>query len=109
MKKIWIMAGESSGDMYGAELSRELRRIAADRGETVEFSGMGGAAMIAAGIPVNDSEKKELCDFWFPGVVTEGNVIVGLTASGEDHKKARRIREQITEMLAETSPEGADA
>lgn len=52
MKKIWIMAGESSGDMYGAELSRELRRIAADRGETVEFSGMGGAAMIAAGIPV---------------------------------------------------------
>lgn len=52
MKKIWIVAGESSGDMYGAGLARELRRIAADRGETLELSGMGGAAMIAAGVPV---------------------------------------------------------
>lgn len=52
MKKIWIMAGESSGDMYGAALAAELRALAAANGETVEFSGMGGAAMIKAGIPV---------------------------------------------------------
>lgn len=52
MKKIWIMAGESSGDMYGAALAAELRTLAAANGETVEFSGMGGAAMIKAGIPV---------------------------------------------------------
>ena len=51
-KKIWIFAGESSGDMYGAQLGNELRRIAASRGEEVELSGMGGKAMIAAGIPV---------------------------------------------------------
>ncbi|MCI5779130.1 MAG: lipid-A-disaccharide synthase [Lentisphaeria bacterium] len=52
MKKIWIVAGETSGDMYGAELAAELRRLAAERGEPVELSGMGGAAMIAAGVPV---------------------------------------------------------
>ena len=52
MKKIWIMAGEASGDLYGAELAAEVRRLAAERGETVELSGMGGAAMIAAGVPV---------------------------------------------------------
>ena len=52
MKKIWIMAGEASGDLYGAELAAEFRRLAAERGETVELSGMGGAAMIAAGVPV---------------------------------------------------------
>jgi len=52
MKKIWIIAGESSGDMYGAALAAELRALAAANGETVEFSGMGGAAMIKAGIPV---------------------------------------------------------
>jgi len=46
------MAGESSGDMYGAALAAELRALAAANGETVEFSGMGGAAMIKAGIPV---------------------------------------------------------
>ena len=51
-RKIWIFAGESSGDMYGAQLGEEMRRIAAARGEELELSGMGGKAMIAAGIPV---------------------------------------------------------
>ena len=46
-KKIWIFAGESSGDMYGAQLGEEMRRIAAARGEDLELSGMGGKAMIA--------------------------------------------------------------
>ncbi len=52
MKKIWIMAGESSGDMYGAQLAQELQALAAAENETLEISGMGGAAMIKAGIPV---------------------------------------------------------
>ena len=52
MKNIWIMAGESSGDLYGAELGNELRRLAAERGEELTLSGMGGEKMIAAGIKV---------------------------------------------------------
>ena len=52
MKKIWIIAGEASGDMYGAELAKELRRQADAAGEDLEITGMGGPAMIAAGIPV---------------------------------------------------------
>lgn len=52
MKKIWIMAGESSGDMYGAQLAQELQALAAAENETLEISGMGGSAMIKAGIPV---------------------------------------------------------
>ena len=52
MKRIWILAGEASGDLYGARLAEELRRIAAERGEPLELSGMGGPRMIAAGIPV---------------------------------------------------------
>ena len=52
MRKIWILAGESSGDMYGARLGEALRRLAAARGEKLELSGMGGKAMMAAGIPV---------------------------------------------------------
>ena len=51
-RKIWILAGEASGDLYGARLGEELRRIAAERGETLELSGMGGPRMIAAEIPV---------------------------------------------------------
>ncbi|MBR7104380.1 MAG: lipid-A-disaccharide synthase [Lentisphaeria bacterium] len=52
MKKIWIFAGEASGDLYGARLGEELRRLARKKNETVELSGMGGPRMMAAGIPV---------------------------------------------------------
>lgn len=52
MKKLWILAGESSGDIYGAALAQELRQLAAAEGEEIEFSGMGGAEMIKAGVKV---------------------------------------------------------
>lgn len=52
MKNIWIMAGESSGDLYGAELGKALRRIAAERNEELIISGMGGEKMISSGIKV---------------------------------------------------------
>ena len=52
MKKIWIISGEESGDIYGAKLARELQTIAAANGEELKLSGMGGARMIAAGVDV---------------------------------------------------------
>ncbi len=44
-KKIWIFAGEASGDIYGARLANELQRQAAERGETLKISAMGGPRM----------------------------------------------------------------
>lgn len=41
-----IVAGEASGDMYGAMLAREIRRLDRD----IAFIGMGGAGMRAAGV-----------------------------------------------------------
>ena len=52
MKKIWIFAGEASGDLYGARLGEALRKLASDRGVELELSGMGGPRMMASGIPV---------------------------------------------------------
>ncbi len=52
MKKIWILAGEASGDLYGARLARELRALAAESGEKLELSGMGGPRMMEAEVPV---------------------------------------------------------
>ncbi len=52
MKKIWIMSGEASGDMYGAALAEELRAISASKSEKVHISGMGGAAMKNAGVEI---------------------------------------------------------
>lgn len=50
MRKIWIMAGEASGDIYGGALAKDLQKIAAAQGTQVEIGGMGGAAMAAAGV-----------------------------------------------------------
>ena len=54
-----------------------------------------------AGIPANASSDKELCDFFFPGIVRQGQTVIGVSASGEDHRKARRVRERIQEILTE--------
>ncbi len=53
------------------------------------------------GITVNVSSDKDLCDFYFPGIVMQGETVVGVSASGKDHKKARKVRERIQEVLTE--------
>lgn len=52
MKKFWIIAGEASGDIYGAALAQELRQIAAKNNEEIDIAGMGGKAMMEAGIRI---------------------------------------------------------
>ena len=45
--RIFIVAGEASGDSHGAELVRALREL----DPTVEVRGLGGPALMAAGMP----------------------------------------------------------
>lgn len=45
---IWIMAGESSGDLYGARIAAELKR----QNPACEVKGMGGVKMRAAGVDI---------------------------------------------------------
>lgn len=52
-------------------------------------------------IAVNVSSDKNLCDFYFPGIVTQGETVIGITASGKDHAKTKRVRERIQEILTE--------
>ncbi len=44
--RVWINVGESSGDVYGEHLMRELEKLAPD----CRFQGMGGTRMRAAGL-----------------------------------------------------------
>tara|TARA_B110000444_G_C18827674_1_gene591266 strand:- start:1029 stop:2117 length:1089 start_codon:yes stop_codon:yes gene_type:complete len=46
-KKIFIVAGEASGDIYGALVARELKMIA-----SVEMRGWGGEEMTASGVEI---------------------------------------------------------
>lgn len=46
--KIWLSAGEASGDLHGAALAKELLR----QDPSIQLTGMGGDAMLAAGVDV---------------------------------------------------------
>ena len=48
-----------------------------------------------AGILVNDASRKENCDFYFPGLVKGGDVVIGITAGGKDHKLASALTSEI--------------
>lgn len=49
-KNIWILSGETSGDVYGAALAKSLVKT---YGENVTISGMGGTAMKQAGVNIS--------------------------------------------------------
>ena len=51
------------------------------------------------GITVNVCSDKNKCDFYFPGIVRKDNLVVGITASGNNHKAARETSDRIRELL----------
>ena len=50
-------------------------------------------------ILVNHAGDKSQCDFFFPGIAREGNVVVGVTASGRDHRLASEITGSLQSWL----------
>lgn len=59
------------------------------------------------GITVNVSSDKALCDFYFPGIVKEGSMVAGISASGTAHRKARLIREGLSDIMKKVSEDEA--
>ena len=53
------------------------------------------------GIPVNVASDQEKCDFYFPGIVRQGEVTVGVTTGGSNHRKAAEVTERIRRQLSE--------
>ena len=53
------------------------------------------------GVPVSVADCKEESTFYFPGVAHKGNIVVGVTASGLDHKEAARVTQNIRMLLEE--------
>ncbi len=51
-------------------------------------------------ILVNVASNQEKCDFHFPGILEYEDVIMGFNAHGKNHKKVRKVREMIQEMLS---------
>ena len=51
------------------------------------------------GILVNVASDQKKSDFFFPGIATGKSTVVGITAGGKDHGKAKRLTEKIKELL----------
>lgn len=55
-----------------------------------------------AGVLANAASDKELCDFYFPGIVKDENLIIGVSSGGMNHDKVasacRYMREHLSEM-----------
>ncbi|MFA6807786.1 MAG: precorrin-6A reductase [Eubacteriales bacterium] len=52
-------------------------------------------------IPVSVADDKELCTFLFPAVIKEGDLVIGLTSGGKDHRKVKNTAENIRTRLHE--------
>ncbi len=51
------------------------------------------------GIPVNNASSQAECDFQFPAVAIQNDVVVGVNAGGTDHRLVRRIAAAIRKQL----------
>lgn len=53
------------------------------------------------GIWVNVCSDQQKCDFQFPGIVRQDEVVIGINAAGTDHKKVKKIRECVEEAFTQ--------
>ena len=51
------------------------------------------------GIYVNVADDKSKCDFYFPGIYLKDEDVIGITASGLDHSRAKKVRLAIQEAM----------
>lgn len=85
------MEGEIPSDTYMVLAATDSQRV----NETVSRE------CRKKGILVNVCSDKALCDFYFPGVIQQAPLVVGVTAGGADHGLARRATEKIRKMCEE--------
>lgn len=60
------------------------------------------------GIYVNIADDREKCDFQFPGIFKQEDLVVGLMTNGLDTKTARKVHVAIEEALTETDFTGEE-
>lgn len=51
------------------------------------------------GIPVNCVDEKELCDFYFPALITAGDVTIGISTGGASPALAAALRAWLEQKL----------
>ena len=54
-------------------------------------------------IPVNNASDQEQCDFFFPAVIRDRNLVIGLTSGGQSHSGTKTAAAMIREALRKTA------
>ena len=55
----------------------------------------------AFGIPVNIASDQSLCDFQFPALVCQEDLVIGVNSGGKDHAKVRCISAKLRSWIKE--------
>ena len=50
------------------------------------------------GIPVNVSDDRDLCDFYFPALVLTDDVVIGIGSGGESPGRVKEVRQRIEKL-----------
>ncbi|MCD8365529.1 MAG: bifunctional precorrin-2 dehydrogenase/sirohydrochlorin ferrochelatase [Clostridiales bacterium] len=50
-------------------------------------------------IPVNACNDQSLCDFQFPSIVTDEEIVIGINASGKNHSRVKETRQKLENIL----------
>lgn len=53
------------------------------------------------GIPVNAADDKRLCDFYFPSIVMDEEIVIGINSGGEDPVRTKNVRKKIETMISQ--------
>ena len=60
------------------------------------------AACKSRGIPVNAADDREECDFFLPGIIKRGDLVVSVSTSGKSPAYSKHLREQIEEIIPDS-------
>lgn len=58
----------------------------------------------ARGIPVNVCSEQALCDFQFPSIVLSDDVVIGINASGKNHRRVKLVRKELEKRKTGEGP-----
>lgn len=59
------------------------------------------AACKSREIPVNAADDREECDFFLPGIIKRGELVVSVSTSGKSPAYSKHLREQIEDIIPE--------
>lgn len=93
-----IHRGYQTGDIQGADMVLAAtddkllnERIVQDCREAERQSGRK--------ILVSAASDKSLCDFYFPSVIMQDDIVVGINSGGKDPGKVKQVRERLEKVL----------